>query len=56
MPQQISGTLILASNEHKKILKVFIRGFLKDFCPEEPENDDETTEAIMNIHLDLSCI
>jgi predicted GNAT family acetyltransferase len=56
MPEQVSGKLILASNDHKKILKVFIRGFLKDFCPEDPENDDETIEAIMNHHLDLSCI
>ncbi len=56
MPKQVSGKLIMASNEHKKILRVFIKGFLKDFCPEDPENDDETIEAIMNHHLDLSCI
>lgn len=56
MPVQVSGKLIKASNEHKEILRVFIKGFLKDFCPEDPENDEETIEAIMNHHLDLSCI
>lgn len=56
MPDQVSGQLLLASSKHKEILRVFIKGFLKDFCPEDPENDDETIEAIMNHHLDLSCI
>lgn len=56
MPQQVSGKLIVACNDHKEILRFFIKGFLKDFCPEDPENDEETIEAIMNHHLDLACI
>ena len=56
MPQQVSGKLIIASNDHKEILRVFINGFLKEFCPEDPENDEETIEAIMDHHLDLACI
>lgn len=56
MPEKVFGKLIKASNDHKEILRVFIKGFLKDFCPEDPENDEETIEAIMNHHLDLACL
>lgn len=55
-PEPISGSLIKASNDHKKILRIYIKGFFQDFCPEDPENDDETIEAIMDHHLALSCI
>lgn len=56
LPVPNSGKLILASFEHKKILRIYIKGFLQNFSPEDPENDDETIELIMDQHLALSCI
>jgi len=56
LPQKITGNLMIASKDHKDILTVFIKGFLKDFCPEDPENDDKTIEAITDHHLNLKCL
>lgn len=56
MPRSVTGKLIIASNQHKETLRIYIKGFLQDFCPEDPENDDESIEEIMDHHLALSCI
>jgi predicted GNAT family acetyltransferase len=55
-PKTILGKLIIATSEHLEILRIFIPGFLKDFCPEEPELDFESMEALINHHLKLSCL
>lgn len=55
-PDPIAGKLINARPEHKEILKNYTKNFFKDFCPEDPECDDETIESIVSHHLDLGCI
>ncbi|MBC7537761.1 MAG: GNAT family N-acetyltransferase [Bacteriovorax sp.] len=50
-PKTISGELILATEEHKNILRQNIKGFLVDCFPDNPIVDDNI-ESIMNRNLD----
>lgn len=55
-PKNMAGTLIKASHEHKDLLRIFIKGFLKDFCPNDPELELKSLDALIDHHLKLACL
>ncbi|MFM6929596.1 MAG: GNAT family N-acetyltransferase [Bdellovibrio sp.] len=55
-PEKRTGKIIRASSEHKGVLRIFIKGFLKDFCPNDPELDSEGIESLIDHHLKISCL
>lgn len=56
LPKKIVGKIIKASTEHKEVLRIFIKGFLKDFCPNDPELDAAGIEGLIDHHLKLACL
>ena len=49
-PSIVLGELVQATDEHKIILREYIRGFVKDCFPSNP-TDDESIEKLLDRHL-----